>query len=148
MFRYKDGKLTPVITDMFSPNGIGVSPDGKTLYVDNTLPEPYIRAYDIGSDDSLSNGRELYRFESGGDFARGVPDGLKVDSRGNVWMTGPERYQHHLAGGRYWVASSSPFKPSNVAFGEDLHSVFFASGSTIFRLHTLVAGEKPMYYRR
>jgi gluconolactonase len=133
---------------MFSPNGIGMSPDGKTLYVDNTMPEPYIRAYDIASDDSLSHERELYRFESSTDFGRGVPDGLKVDSRGDVWMTGPGGISILSPEGKLLGRIQLPFKPSNVAFGEDLHSVFFASGSTIYRLHTLVAGEKPMYYRK
>jgi len=133
---------------MFSPNGIGVSPDGKTLYVDNTLPEPYIRAYDIGSDGSLSHERELYRFESGGDFAHGVPDGLKIDSKGDVWMTGPGGISIISPEGKLLGRIQLPLKASNLAFGEDLHSVFFASGSTIFRLHTLVAGERPMYYRR
>ena len=36
VWRYADGKLTPAITDMTQPNGIGFSPDGKTLYVSNS----------------------------------------------------------------------------------------------------------------
>jgi hypothetical protein len=36
---------------------------------------------------------------------------------------------------------------SNMAFGEDLHSIFFTSGATIYRLRTIAAGEKPLYYR-
>src|SRR6478735_6691806 len=59
VFRYKDGKLTPVITDMTQPNGIGFSPDGKTLYVSNSLPGVYIRAYDVGADGKLANMRKL-----------------------------------------------------------------------------------------
>src|SRR5260370_28289931 len=47
VWRYAGGKLTPVVTDMTQPNGIGFSPDGKTLYVSNSIPEMYIRAYDV-----------------------------------------------------------------------------------------------------
>jgi gluconolactonase len=148
VFRYKDGKLAPVITDMFTPNGIGMSPDGKTLYVDNTLPDAYIRAYDIAGDGSLSNKRDLYRFESNGDFRQGVPDGLKVDSKGNIWMTGPGGINIISPNGKLLGRIQLPFRASNIAFGEDLHSVYFAAGSTIFRLRTLVAGGKPMYYRQ
>ena len=54
VWRYAGGKLTPVITDMTQPNGIAFSPDGKTLYVSNSMPDMYIRAYDVGADGKLS----------------------------------------------------------------------------------------------
>src|ERR1700742_219369 len=59
VWRYAGGKLTPVITDMTQPNGIGFSPDGKTLYLSNSMPDMYIRAYDVGADGKLSNPRKL-----------------------------------------------------------------------------------------
>ena len=62
VFRYAGGKLTPVITDMTQPNGIGFSPDGKTLYVSNSLPDMYVRAYDVGADGKLSNPRKLISY--------------------------------------------------------------------------------------
>src|SRR5690242_16541795 len=48
VFRYAGGKLTPVITDLKTPNGIGFSPDGKTLYVSNSMPQMAVYAYDVG----------------------------------------------------------------------------------------------------
>lgn len=149
VFRYKDGKLARVISDMTLPNGIGLSPDGKTLYVDTGSPTPNIRAYDIGPDDSLSNQRILsdYAEPGGGDTPRGAVDGLKIDSKGNVWATGPGGISVISPAGKMLGRIQLPTGSSNIAFGEDLHSIFFTSGSTIYRLHTVVAGEKPMYYR-
>src|SRR5579872_3138628 len=46
VWRYKDGKLTPMITDLPRPNGIGFSPDGKTLYISNTEPQALLLKYD------------------------------------------------------------------------------------------------------
>jgi gluconolactonase len=151
VFRYKDGKVTAVITDMNLPNGIGLSPDGKILYVNNSAPDPVVKAWDVGKDDSLSNQRILI------DFAHlppdvpatrgGVPDGLKVDSLGNVWTTGPGGINIVSPQGKLLGRIQLPMGASNMAFGEDLHSIFFTSGATIYRLHTIAAGEKPLYYR-
>ena len=57
VFRYADGKLTPVITDLSTPNGIGFSPDGKTLYVSNSMPDMVVYAYDVGPGGKVSNRR-------------------------------------------------------------------------------------------
>jgi gluconolactonase len=133
------------------PNGIGLSPDGKTLYVNNSAPDPVVRAWDVGKDDSLSNERLLIDFAhlpEGIPASRGgVPDGLKVDSQGNVWTTGPGGINIVSPQGKLLGRIQLPVGASNLAFGEDLHSVFFTSGSTIYRLHSIVAGEKPLYYR-
>lgn len=62
VYRYAGGKLTAMITDMKQPNGVGFSPDGKTLYVSNSMPDMVLRAYDVGADGKLSNKRILYRW--------------------------------------------------------------------------------------
>ena len=59
VFRYANGALTPMITDLTLPNGIGFSPDGKTLYVSNYGPKMYVNAYDVGRDGALSKPRVL-----------------------------------------------------------------------------------------
>src|SRR3569623_1600613 len=80
VFRYKDGKLTPVITDMTQPYGIAFSPDEKTLYVSNSMPSMYVRAYDVDAGGKLSNPRNLITYPG---TANDVPDGMKVDTAGN-----------------------------------------------------------------
>ena len=69
------------------PNGLCFSPDEKLLYVNDTV-QTLIRVFDVAADGSLSNGR---MFASGirSSLEQGVPDGMKCDERGNVWVTGP-----------------------------------------------------------
>lgn len=148
VFRYKNGTLAPVVTDMNLPNGIGLSPDGRTLYVDNSIPDMYVRAYDVAPDGTLSNPRDLVRFDSSGGFARGVPDGMKVDSKGNVWVTGPGGINIVSPAGKILGRIQLPVSATNIAFGDDLYSVFFTSGSTIYRIRALVKGEEPLNYQK
>jgi len=150
VYRYRNGELQRAISDMARPNGIGLSPDGKTLYVtDSTAAN--IRAYEIAPDGSLSNQRIFTDF--GVDAAKraalpGYPDGLKVDSRGNVWATGPGGVNIISPKGQVLGRIQLPFNASNLAFGEpDLGSVFFTTRGTIYRLRSLVPGEKPLYFR-
>src|SRR6187431_3216414 len=83
-----DGKVTRVITQpaIGRPNGIAVTPDGKTLYlIDSNYIRPdanrKIWAFDIASDGSASKQRLVY------DFGRGRGgDGMRLDSKGNLWV--------------------------------------------------------------
>ena len=71
-------------TDLAQPNGLAFSPDGKRLYIDDTKQRE-IRVYDVGANGELKNGRLFGKEEGRG----GVPDGMRVDVAGNVWVTGP-----------------------------------------------------------
>jgi sugar lactone lactonase YvrE len=62
-------------------NGIGLSPDGRTLYhVDSTTKGIWV--HDLAADGSVSNRRHIGRAA----FERGIPDGMCVDSDGNLWV--------------------------------------------------------------
>src|SRR6201995_2487297 len=78
------------------PNGLCFSPDEKLLYVNDTV-QALIRAFDVNADGSLSNARV---FASGirSELEPGVPDGMKCDQQGNIWVTAP---------GGGWVYSPS-----------------------------------------
>ncbi len=148
VFRYKNGKLDVVVTDMPTPNGIGLSPDGKTLYVGNTNPQSFLRAYTVGKDGALSDPRLFLGFDrSDPALARGYVDGLKVDSKGNVWTTGPGGISIVSPAGVVLGRIQLPANSSNLAFGEDFRSAYFAAGPTIYRLRTLVKGQVPLYYK-
>lgn len=144
VFRYANGQLTPVITDMPLPNGIGFSPDSGTLYVSNYGPEMYIRAYSVDAEGRLSDERELIRFPPGPE--RGAPDGLKVDSAGNIWTTGPGGIRIITPQGRILGRIMLPEVAANLAFAADGHTVYITASSSIYRLHSKVRGELPPYY--
>ena len=69
------------------PNGLCFSPDEKRLYVNDTV-QALIRVFDVAPDGSLSNARV---FASGirSELEPGVPDGMKCDQLGNIWVTAP-----------------------------------------------------------
>jgi gluconolactonase len=145
VWRYAGGKLTPVITDMTQPNGIGFSPDGKTLYVSNSMPDMHIRSYDVGADGKLSNMKKLISFPG---TASDVPDGLKVDSAGNIWATGPGGARIISPKGKVLGQIVIPETVANVGFAEDGKTVYLTGSTSLYRLHSKIAGEIPMYYRK
>jgi gluconolactonase len=144
VWRYADGKLTPVITDMAQPNGIGFSPDGKTLYVSNSQPDMYVRAYDVGPGGKVSNPRTIIKYPGS---APDVPDGLKVDSAGNIWTSGPGGMRIISPQGKVLGQLIIPETVANIAFAEDGKTVYLTGSTSLYRLHTKIAGEIQMYYR-
>ncbi len=90
-----DGTVERLYGDIEVTNGIGFSPDGRTLYhVDSTSKG--IWAHDVAEDGSVSNRRHIGREA----FTRGIPDGMCVDSDGNLWVA-------HVGGRR--AVKLSPF---------------------------------------
>src|SRR5215475_15035246 len=81
------GQVRLLTKDLTQPNGLAFSSDGKRFYVDDS-EQRNIRVYDFGRDGSLSNGR-IFGVEPGGNH-EGVPDGMRVDKAGNLYVTGPK----------------------------------------------------------
>jgi gluconolactonase len=138
VYRYKDGKLTRVISDVTLANGIGFSPDWKILYVNSLQPQPGLHAFDVAADGTVSNARFI-------DHTGG--DGLKIDSKGNVWDTGGAAIRVVSPSGTVLGRIQFPTRAANLAWGEDLHSLYAVGNGAVYRIRTIVEGEKPMYYR-
>ena len=82
--------MSVLVKDLRAPNGIGLSPDGRTLYVGQSDGDrPVVMAYDLAPDGSVSNGRVFFDTTPLRKNGPGAPDGLKVDRDGNVFTTGP-----------------------------------------------------------
>ena len=144
VYRYKDGKLTAVITDLARPNGLAFSPDGKTFYVDNTEPKAQLYRYDVGPDGKLSNKKLMFDWTA--DKGAGVPDGMKVDSKGNIWITGEGGIRIISPAGKVLGQIVLPEVAANLAFGgADMKTLYITGSTGIYRLPLLVAGERPMY---
>src|SRR5438552_10263253 len=91
------GELELVVAeDEFEmPNGLCFSPDESLLYINDT-PRALIKVFDVAADGSLANGRLFFEGIGSGIIEEGIPDGMKCDERGNIWVTGP---------GGVWVIS-------------------------------------------
>ena len=137
-----DGTVTAVVTDTEYHNGLAFSPDESILYVTNTRERMYIAAYDMQPDGSAANGRVFADMSS--DEPDGVPDGMKVDSEGNIYSTGP--------GGCWVFAPDSallgiirlPEIPANCAWGgPDNRTMFFTARTSVYTLRMRIPGISP-----
>jgi gluconolactonase len=131
-----DGSLQLLVGDFALPNGLAFSPDESVLYVDDSAHK-HIRAFDVRPDGTLTGSRILLDMASDDP---GVPDGLKVDVRGNVFCTGP---------GGVWVCRPDgtllgrivlPELPANVAWGEDGSVLYLTARTSVYRLPTRTRG--------
>jgi gluconolactonase len=144
VWRYKDGKLTPAITDLPRPNGVGFSPDGKLLYISNTEPQALLLRYDVGPDGKLSNRKIIADLTK--EKGIGVPDGLKVDSNGDLWASGQGGFRIFSPAGKLLGQIQLPEVAANLAFGgDDAKTAYIMASSSVYRIKLRVAGEKPLY---
>ena len=139
-----DGALQLLVDDFALPNGLAFSPDETVLYVDDSARK-HIRAFDVGADGTLANGRILLEMAS---TEPGVPDGLKVDLHGNVFCTGPGGVWVCRADGALLGRILLPELPANLAWGEDGSVLFFTARTSVYRLETATRGALPGQPRR
>jgi gluconolactonase len=136
-----NGRVTLLTKELAQPNGLAFSPDGKRFYVDDS-EKRNIRVYDFEKDGTLHNGR-MFGEEPGG--ARdGVPDGMKVDRAGNLYVTGPQGIWVWNSDGRHLGTIVVPEQPANLAWGDpDLKTLYITATTSIYKLKTNVSGFVP-----
>jgi gluconolactonase len=118
------------------PNGVALSPDGRTLYVTNS-DERNVRAWDIARNGAASRERVLI---SG---IEGVPDGIKTDEHGNLYVAAKQLYAYS-AEGRPIGSVKLDETPSNLAFGgPDFDVLFVTARKTVYLLQLGVKGATP-----
>src|ERR1700761_9306646 len=114
------GQVTLLIKDMSQPNGLAFSPDGTRLYVDDS-DRRNIRVFDFHADATIGNER-LFAEEKG---PGGVPDGMKVDNSGNLFVVGPRGIWVWNAQGRHLGTIFTPEQPANLAWGDSDHQTLY-----------------------
>ncbi len=139
----KDGHVKLVSTDLDAPNGIALSPDEKTLYVNNwNDKKKVILRYDVRPDCTLADGRLFYDLtEAPGQDAL---DGLKVDQQGNVYSTGPGGLWIFSPEGKPLGLIKGSEDPHNMAWGDDDGKTLYITALTsIYRIRLNVPGVRP-----
>ena len=111
------GELALAAADFDLPNGLAFSPDASRLYVDDSAKH-HIRVFDVAADGSLSGG-DVFADLTGNEGEIGVPDGMKVDSAGNVYCTGQGGLWVFEPGGAVLGRIICPEQPANCGWGED-----------------------------
>lgn len=144
VYRLDDkGELRLLTKDLTQPNGLAFSPDGKHFYVDDDDDaQRNIRVYDVASDGSLSNGR-IFGAEPGGPH-EGVPDGIKVDHDGNLYVTGPKGIWVWDPQGHHLGTIEMPEQPANLTWGDkDYRTLYITATTSVYRLRTKAHGFVP-----
>ena len=135
------GHVRLLTKELTQPNGLAFSPDGKKLYVDDS-EQRNIRVYDFHDDGTVSNGR-IFGSEAGPPKS-GVPDGIKVDKSGNLYITGPEGIWVWDAEGHHLGTIVMPEQPANLAWGDpDYGTLYITATKSLYRLRTKAHGFVP-----
>lgn len=138
----KAGKLSLLTREITRPNGIAFSPDQSTLYVASSDPEKAVWwSFKVLSDGTLSDAKIFFDATEWVKAGRkGLPDGLKVDGRGNIFATGPGGVIIFGADGKHLGTIDTGVPTANCAFGDDGRSLYITANTALLRVG-LVAGE-------
>ena len=138
IFMLRNGKVTRIINDIARPNGLAFSPDEKYLYA-NGGRDKFIKRYEVQSDGTVANGKMFIDISP--DQTPGITDGMRVDSKGNIYET---------AAGGVWVISPegkhlgtilTPELAANVEFGDpDRKTLYIAARTSIYKIRVNTPG--------
>ena len=142
VYRLNDkGEVRLLTKDLTQPNGLAFSPDGKRFYVDDSK-QRNIRIYDVNRDGSFANGR-IFGTEVGGPH-EGVPDGMRVDQAGNLFVTGPKGIWIWDSEGHHLGTIEMPEQPANLVWGGlDRQTLYITATTSVYKLQTKARGYVP-----
>ncbi|HET8548319.1 MAG TPA: SMP-30/gluconolactonase/LRE family protein [Bryobacteraceae bacterium] len=144
VYKLANRKLQVIIKDLTRPNGIAFAPDEKTLYVANSDEKRRIwMRYDVAPDGTVSNGRVLADVTA--EKEEGLPDGMKVDSKGNIYATGPGGVWVFSPDGKHMGTIKPPEVPANCGWGDDGKSLYMTARTGLYRIKLAAAGQKQLY---
>ena len=132
-----DGAITLLNRDMDRPNGLAFSLDESILYVDDTRNR-HVLAYPLNADLSVGEPSVLVDMDV---EARGGPDGMKVDSAGNLYVTGPGGLWVTTADGEHLGTVEFPQLPANLCFGgSDYQTIYITARTGLYSIRVNVPG--------
>jgi gluconolactonase len=148
VYRVPPGGGAPkLLVDRFlfdQPNGLCFSPDERRFYVNDTV-QALIRVFDVENDGSLTNGRI---FASGirSELEAGVPDGMKCDHQGNVWVTAPGGIWVYAPNGDLLGKVRVPENVANLAWGgPDFRTLYITATHSVYAITTRVGPRNEPY---
>lgn len=135
------GDVQLLIKDIDLPNGLAFSPDGKKLYVDDDASKD-IRVYDFLPGGKVANGR-VFGSEKGAPH-EGVPDGMRVDRAGNLYVVGPLGIWVWDPEGNHLGTIVVPEQPANLTWGDaDYRTLYITATTSVYKIRTRAHGFVP-----
>jgi gluconolactonase len=140
VFSVRNGKVQVVSKDMTGPNGLAFSPDEKYLYVGNWDDhKKVIYRYEVQPDGTLRAGKIF--FDTTSAPGEDAIDGMKVDERGNLYVSGPGGIWVISAEGKHLGTIITPMHAHNMAWGDDDHQSLYLTAKTgLYKIHLNVKG--------
>ena len=127
------------------PNGVCFSPDESLLYI-NDSPNALIDVYDVRDDGSLSNCRNFAKGIGTGELEEGVPDGMKCDELGNIWVTGPQGVWIYDPTGEHLGIVKIPEHVGNLHWGgADWRTLYVAASTSLYAITTRVGPHRELF---
>ena len=138
------GKVHLISDQMERPNGIGLSPDARTLYAANSHgPRPIIMAWDLGADRQAKNGRIFF---NGAELLaknpdlKGAFDGMAIDKQGNLFATGPGGVLIISPEGKHLGTVMTGEATANCKFGGNGSTLYITADMYLARIATSTKG--------
>ncbi len=143
IFRAAAGKVTLLYQDLKRPNGIAFSPDEKFLYIANSDEARKIwMRFEVTPDGTLRNPGVFYDATSSKED--GLPDGMKVDQKGNVYATGPGGVWIFSPSGKHLGTIKPPEVPANCNWGDaDGKTLYMTARTGVYRVRLKIPGVRP-----
>ena len=137
------GKLKLLDKTLTGPNGIAFSPDEKTLYVgDWDEKKKVVMRYDVAADGTLTNARVFFDLTSAP--GEDAIDGIKVDQKGNLYVSGPGGLWVFSPAGKHLGTIFASRHPHNFAWGDDDgQSLYLCARAGLYRMRLNVPGIRP-----
>jgi gluconolactonase len=137
-----------LVDDFDQPNGLCFSTDESLLYINDTT-RAHIRVFDVQSDGTIANSRVLAEGIGSGSLEIGdLVDGMKLDERGNVWVTGPGGVCVFDPDGNHIGTVEVPENVGNLNWGgPDWSQLFIPASSSVYRIQCKVSGNRLPYMR-
>ena len=133
------GELTLLVDDFDQPNGLTFSLDESLLFINDTM-RAHIRVFDVNDDGTISNGRVWADVTGERD---GLADGMKVDTGGYLYTTGPGGVQVFAPDATCLGTIYVPQGVTNFTWGDDdLRSLYINAGTSLYRTRVKVPGRK------
>lgn len=136
-----DGSLQLLTDQMTRPNGIGFSPDEKTLYVAQSDPKAAIwRAFNVNQNGTIDGGRVFFDATDWTASRKGLPDGMAVDVHGNLFATGPGGVHIFSPEGEHLGNIDTLEATANCTFGDDGTTLYITADMYLCRVRTTTKG--------
>lgn len=139
-----NGEVRLLTKQLHQPNGLAFSPDGSRLYIDEDEHRS-IWVFDFDRVHGTIGRGRIFGVEPS-KVEKEVPDGMKVDTAGNLYVVGPRGIWVWSSQGQHVGTIVLPEQPANLTWGgAGYHTLFMTAETSVYRVRTRATGYVPWH---